>query len=133
MSILPYSREDHLGRILELEQEVFPSDAWDEQDFDRFEGKVIVSPYKPEEVLGYIFYSVRTNHIANLVVDPLARKMGLATALLENVLPLAKIWWLEVDIYGPLNLYHKFGFRVEDLLPNFYGEGRDAYKMWQDT
>jgi ribosomal protein S18 acetylase RimI-like enzyme len=78
----------------------------------------------------------RIGHIMNLAVDPGFRKRGLATLLLQQGLRYLKELGadrveLEVRIHNlpAIQLYEKYGFRIKERFPNYYGLGDDAYLM----
>ena len=77
-------------------------------------------------------------HIMNIAVDPGARRTGVATALLEELMtrvedPEAR-YTLEVrQSNGPaIALYERFGFRTAGMRRRYYQDnGEDALIMWR--
>jgi [ribosomal protein S18]-alanine N-acetyltransferase len=73
----------------------------------------------------------------NIAVDPLARRQGYATALLEEMLRRAgpdEPYTLEVRTSnaGAIRLYERFGFRSAGTRPRYYHDtGEDAVIMWR--
>lgn len=93
-------------------------------------------------VLGYIVVQVNsiTAHVNKLAVAPEARRMGLATHLLQAVLRLTvaerriQCATLHVDASNTpaLGLYGKAGFVKDGMIEDYYGHGRHAYKLIAD-
>ena len=78
----------------------------------------------------------RTGHIMNLAIDPSFRRRGLGTLLLQQGLQYLKELGadraeLEVRIHNApaIQLYEKYGFRIQERFSNYYGIGEDAYLM----
>jgi ribosomal-protein-alanine N-acetyltransferase len=76
-------------------------------------------------------------HVMNVAVDPLLRRRGIATALLNRVLervePDAQLT-LEVrrSNAGAITLYESFGFRSAGVRRRYYADnGEDAIVMWR--
>ncbi len=73
--------------------------------------------------------------IYSLAVDPAARGRGLASALVRSlarrVRGRCRTLSLEVRAgNGPaLELYRRFGFRVTDALPRYYGDGATGLRL----
>jgi [ribosomal protein S18]-alanine N-acetyltransferase len=71
-------------------------------------------------------------HLANLAVDPLCRRQGLAAALLDDLLAegrrrRASVVWLEVRAgnQAAIRLYEKYGFRRMYVRKNYYTRQRE--------
>ena len=78
----------------------------------------------------------RTGHIMNLAIDPAFRRRGLGSFLLREGMQYlqelgADCVELEVRVSNDsaIRLYEKYGFRLEERFPDYYGHGEDAYLM----
>jgi len=77
-----------------------------------------------------------TGHLMNLAVDPLFRRQGIGSILLQRGLEYlrslgAKTCELEVRVNNEeaIALYEKFGFGIKETIKNYYRNGDDAYLM----
>ena len=76
-------------------------------------------------------------HLMNIAVDPAARRRGIATALLEQMIERAgpeQSYTLEVrpSNAGAIALYERFGFRSAGTRRRYYRDtGEDAVIMWR--
>ncbi|MCS6936894.1 MAG: ribosomal protein S18-alanine N-acetyltransferase [Candidatus Bipolaricaulota bacterium] len=75
-------------------------------------------------------------HLLNIAVAPAFRRQGLGRFLLQYALDYAHQLGasrieLEVrtDNSAAIALYRKFGFHVQEIVPNYYSDGADAYLM----
>ncbi len=90
-------------------------------------------------IIGYLICSRydRVWHLMNIAVDPGARRSGLATLLLEQMLERAGAdspYTLEVRTSNApaIALYERFGFRPAGTRPRYYADtGEDALIMWR--
>jgi ribosomal-protein-alanine N-acetyltransferase len=90
-------------------------------------------------IVGYLICSRYADvwHLMNIAVDPLARRQGYATAMLEEMLRRAgpdEAYTLEVRTSnaGAIRLYEQFGFRTAGTRPRYYHDtGEDAVIMWR--
>lgn len=126
----PFKKTD-LEQLVALDLEAFPDLAWQESDFLFYKGTVAVLG---DKIVGYIFYLPRTlqgaAYISNLVVRLGFKRHKIGSRLLQRLISKNKLKWeLEVAIDGPLAFYHTHGFRVIELVKDFYGDGLDAYRM----
>jgi len=87
-------------------------------------------------VMGYI--SGRGGAIYTLDVHPFFRRRGVGSMLLaaieeELAVRGARAIRLEVAIENPeaLRLYHKAGYREREIVRNYYGQKKDAVRMWK--
>jgi ribosomal-protein-alanine N-acetyltransferase len=78
-------------------------------------------------------------HLMNVAVDPSARRRGVATALLEQMIERAGLdqaYTLEVrpSNTGAIALYEQFGFRSAGTRRRYYRDtGEDAVIMWRTS
>lgn len=79
-------------------------------------------------------------HVMNVLVDPSARRRGIAARLLQDVLDrtaelgAGEGWTLEVrdENEAAIELYRRFGFDVAGRRPGYYQDtGEDALVMWR--
>ena len=77
-------------------------------------------------------------NIDNVVVDPAFRCLGIAQAMLRELISRGRLSGLEaftlevrVSNYTAIHIYEKFGFKSEGIRPNFYEKPmEDANIMW---
>uniref|UniRef100_A0A7C2VNT7 Ribosomal-protein-alanine N-acetyltransferase n=1 Tax=Ignisphaera aggregans TaxID=334771 RepID=A0A7C2VNT7_9CREN len=95
------------------------------------------------QVVGYVSGLVRKDgygHIASLCVHPNYRMRGIGTKLLKALEDVFKKQFgiykyrLEVKTSNikAINLYAKLGYKITDIIPNYYPDGEDAYVMIKD-
>lgn len=90
-------------------------------------------------IIGYLICSRydRVWHLMNIAVDPGARRRGIATQLLEEMLARAGAeapYTLEVRTSNApaIALYERFEFRPAGTRPRYYADtGEDALIMWR--
>jgi ribosomal-protein-alanine N-acetyltransferase len=78
----------------------------------------------------------RRGHIMNLAVDPRHRGRGIGQALLREGLDYLRVLGAEtvelevrVGNEAAIKLYEKYGFRIKERLPGYYGPGEDGLLM----
>ncbi len=92
-----------------------------------------------ETLVGYLICSRYADawHLMNIATDPLARRRGIARALLSELLERAGAeasYTLEVRTSNTpaIALYESFGFRGAGTRPRYYQDtGEDALIMWR--
>ena len=74
--------------------------------------------------------------ITNIAVDPSLRRMGIAKALIDQLIKAMKIRqmaviYLEVHVsnFAAIELYESFGFTNSGRRKGFYSDGEDAFIM----
>lgn len=89
-----------------------------------------------KKVLAYIItWLISTEaELITIAVDEGCRRQGIGKALFahtkklygENVL-----WHLEVacENYNAIQMYKSFGFEITSTIANYYGDGKNAYRM----
>jgi [ribosomal protein S18]-alanine N-acetyltransferase len=94
-----------------------------------------------EQLLGYLVCSRYDDvwHLMNIAVDPIARRRGLGSRLLDAMLKhagAASSYTLEVRTSNTpaIALYERYGFRSAGTRPRYYQDtGEDAMIMWRTT
>jgi [ribosomal protein S18]-alanine N-acetyltransferase len=94
-----------------------------------------------EQLLGYLVCSRYDEvwHLMNIAVDPIVRRRGLGSRLLEAMLDHAgadSSYTLEVRTSNTpaIALYERYGFRSAGTRPLYYQDtGEDAMIMWRTT
>jgi [ribosomal protein S18]-alanine N-acetyltransferase len=92
-------------------------------------------------VVGYLVCARYADvwHLMNIAVDPAARRHGVASSLLEEMLERAgqdESFTLEVRTSNApaIALYERFGFRSAGTRPRYYRDnGEDAMIMWRES
>jgi ribosomal-protein-alanine N-acetyltransferase len=100
---------------------------------------ICIAAVVERRILGYLICARFADvwHLMNVAVDPSARRRGVATALLEQMLERAghdADYTLEVrpSNGGAIALYERFGFRSAGTRPRYYSDtGEDALIMWR--
>lgn len=139
LSVVPFQLS-HLRKVLEIEMESF-NNPYDKEIFKTFSLKhpeeFLVATLN-DEVIGYIMFDKLYNSgiIVSVAVSPKHRRKGIGSLLLSQALEKLKELktkevFLQVEVTNSpaINFYKKFGFEVEDVIPNYYGKERDAYLM----
>lgn len=140
MNIRPLAYND-LPQVIAIERRAFPT-PWSLSMFVlelSKDSSVCLVALDGEPVAGYLVCSryAEVWHLMNIAVDPVLRRRGLATGLLEAMLERAgseEPYTLEVRTSnGPaIALYERFGFRAAGTRPRYYQDtGEDAMIMWR--
>ena len=132
-----------VGRIVAIERASFARDAWDRElllEYFRNAPELFLIAKSSGRIAGYILTvttpRLRTAELVSIAVDPRVRRTGTATALIDatrSKLRARRIatWWLMVGIENEpaIHLYNRHGFRRVRRVKNYYGAGRDAWRM----
>jgi ribosomal-protein-alanine N-acetyltransferase len=102
---------------------------------------ICIAAAQGRRVVGFVICSRydRDWHVMNIAVDPSARRRGIASGLLEQLLARAgrdASYTLEVRTSnrGAIALYERFGFRAVGVRPRYYTDnGEDALIMWRSS
>ena len=94
-----------------------------------------------DRLLGYLICSRYDEvwHLMNIAIDPVARRRGLGSRLLNEMLERAgpdAPYTLEVRLSNApaIALYERYGFRSAGTRPRYYQDtGEDAMIMWRTT
>jgi len=138
---------DDLDAVEEIERASYPT-PWSRAMFAaelRKPGSLALGAFLEESgaVVGYAFVSryVDAWHVMNVAVDPVYRRRGIATALLERLLEATagdprRGHTLEVRVSnaGAIALYERLGFQSRGIRRGYYTDNReDALIMWRDA
>lgn len=140
VTIRPLGYAD-LPQVISIERRAFPT-PWSLAMFVLELSKpsgVCLAAVENRRIAGYLVCSRYADvwHLMNIAVDPPARRRGIATALLEEMITRAgedASYTLEVR---PTNtqaiaLYERFGFRSAGTRRRYYQDtGEDALIMWR--
>jgi ribosomal-protein-alanine N-acetyltransferase len=136
-----------LGAIERIERASYPT-PWSRSMFVGELSKpssICLGAFDPEtaELIGYIIVSryVDAWHVMNVAVDPVQRRHGVATMLLDRLFELTSTderrgYTLEVRVSneGAIHLYERVGFRGRGVRRGYYTDNReDALIMWKDA
>ncbi len=131
-----------LPQIIALERRVFPT-PWSLAMFVLELSKpsgVSLAALHGETLVGYLVCSRYDTvwHIMNVAVDPELRRLGIATALLSELIERIQEnrarFTLEVreSNLGAIALYERYGFRAAGRRRRYYQDnGEDAVVMWR--
>jgi ribosomal-protein-alanine N-acetyltransferase len=100
---------------------------------------VCLAAIEDRRIVGYLICSRYADvwHLMNIAIDPPARRQGIATALLEEMIARAgdeAAYTLEVrpSNSSAIALYERFGFRSAGTRRRYYQDtGEDALIMWR--
>jgi [ribosomal protein S18]-alanine N-acetyltransferase len=132
--------------IASIEQEAFGSDAWSdglvaEGLSGRIPGALYLVAETEQRLVGYAAASLfaDVSELQRLAVPTLARRQGVATALLRRVEEEARVRYserllLEVreDNAGACAFYAARGFHELDRRPRYYADGTSAVVLEKD-
>lgn len=125
MEIREFENDD-LVRILCLEREIFPGEAWGARDFRLFllnNGTMLVAEVDGA-IVGYMLWLDEEEvHLANLAVLPAFRKQKIGHALMERLFEAAaqRSIILEVRAGSPaVKFYQDRGFVEYSVRPRYY-------------
>jgi len=132
-----------LPQVISIERRAFPT-PWSLSMFVLELSKpsgVCLAAIADRHVLGYLICAryVDVWHLMNIAVDPAARRHGVASTLLEQMLDRAgrdEAYTLEVrpSNTGAIALYERFGFRSAGTRRRYYSDtGEDALIMWRTS
>lgn len=114
---------------MELEKNCFTSDAWRERDF---EYRMVISRYvnlvaeEDNQFAGYVACCLVADELSidSLAVSPKFRRMGIASALIEEAIEQKKPTDLYLEVrqsnYGAIALYESMGFETVGLRREYY-------------
>lgn len=131
-----------LPQVVAIERRAFPT-PWSLAMFVlelSKPGGICLAALREEELVGYLVCSRYDTvwHLMNVSVDPDQRRLGIATALLDELLkriddPRARVT-LEVrrSNRAAIALYERYGFRHAGVRRRYYHDnGEDADIMWR--
>jgi [ribosomal protein S18]-alanine N-acetyltransferase len=142
ISVKPLAYSD-LPQVIAIERRAFPT-PWSLAMFVLELSKpsgVCLAAVQENRVVGYLICARYDQvwHLMNIAVDPPARRRGIASALLSEMIRRAgpdRQYTLEVRTSnaGAITLYERFGFRSAGTRPRYYHDtGEDALIMWRTT
>jgi len=139
-TIRPLAYSD-LPQVAGIERRSFPT-PWSSAMFVLELSKrsgVCLAAVQEKRLVGYLVCSRYADvwHLMNIAVDPAARRQGIASALLAEMLERAgqhEQYTLEVrpSNASAIALYERFGFRSSGTRRSYYRDtGEDAVIMWR--
>ena len=132
-----------LPQVISIERRAFPT-PWSLSMFVLELSKpsgVCLAAVSGKHVVGYLICARYADvwHLMNIAVDPVARRRGVASALLSEMVHRAgpdEHYTLEVrpSNTGAIALYERYGFRTAGTRRRYYSDtGEDAVIMWRTT
>ena len=132
---------DQLQKIISLEKKIFPKNEIMDmpREVSKRNTKVVIATDSSNNTLvGYLLYTMTSPEacVIKLAVSSSHRRQGIARMLLDASFvriqsARLKGCCLHVDTTrdGAISLYESVGFKCEDLILNYYSEGRHAHHM----
>lgn len=132
-----------LETVLEIEQSLFPDDAWSVEMFKDELAEVPLSRYVvvaeiDNQIIGYasLRFVGSEGDINTIAIQEVFQQKGFGKQLLQHLLTVAKekgvreiFLEVRVDNQLAIELYRKTGFEKIDLRRNYYGSGIDGSVM----
>ena len=130
-----------LDRILEIERASFGDEAYDRNLFAEFFrecGELFLVVEHGRTVQGYMVTCIRGEQaeLVSVAVDPAARRMGAASALMESTLRrlrrrgIARIGLVvKATNHEARAFYERYGFERVGRAPRYYEDGADGWRM----
>ena len=130
-----------LGRILQIERACFPEEPYSEELFRHYHRQcadLFLVAKSRIRIRGYSITCVRGSRaeVISIAVDPVARRAGVATRLLDHTLrslrraDLGTVGLMvRQSAGGAIAFYRCFGFRRVKKVPAYYSDGEDALRM----
>jgi [ribosomal protein S18]-alanine N-acetyltransferase len=135
---------DDLNAIEEIERRSYAT-PWSRSMFAGELAKpasLCLGAFEDDRLAGYLITSryVDAWHVMNIAVNPVFRRRGIATALLERLFELTEDggrrgYTLEVRVSNnaAIKLYQRLGFTARGTRRGYYTDNReDALIMWRD-
>ncbi|MCO4322673.1 GNAT family N-acetyltransferase [Aliidiomarina quisquiliarum] len=129
--------------LVQLENKCFLTDHLGRRSFRRLinsPSALVLGLFQEHQLQAYILILTRNNsawwRVYSVAVDPSCRGQGLSRILMEHIIERALLSGaagvrLEVSVTNQVayQLYLRLGFEVVDLLPAYYADGQDGYRM----
>jgi ribosomal-protein-alanine N-acetyltransferase len=137
LEVRPFARRD-LRRIVEIERASFGKDAWPSElflEYWRAAPKLFLIAKDDRKVAGYSITRTdwRGAELESIAIDPHFRGRGIAQALLQATIARLDSSALRLMVSTAnepaLRFYRQFGFIRTRKVANYYGAGRDAWRM----
>jgi len=131
-----------LPQVIAIERRAFPS-PWSLAMFvlelSKPSGISLAAVGAEDKLIGYLICSRYDQvwHLMNIAADPMARRIGVGSALLDEMVARGGLdapYTLEVRTSNTaaIALYERFGFRPTGTRPRYYHDtGEDAMIMWR--
>jgi ribosomal-protein-alanine N-acetyltransferase len=135
------ARADDLPRVIEIERACFGRDAYPRNlfaDYLRECGELFLVSTAETGVTGYIIACFQKNRaeLVSIAISPGARHSGIGSALLRSAFRRLRIRSVEriylmvhVENSAAVAFYGKHAFRRTGRIREYYGPGRDAWRM----
>jgi ribosomal-protein-alanine N-acetyltransferase len=129
-----------MGRILEIEQAIFPRDAYDRNLFAEYFhtcGDLFLVLARRGNICGYMLTCIRPRaEIVSLAVEPAQRRKGAASRLLESTIRRLRRravdrlnLMVRVKNRAARKFYVEYGFARIRLVRQYYDDGADGLLM----
>jgi ribosomal-protein-alanine N-acetyltransferase len=136
------ARWEDLSRIISIEERSFPPEEafppWIFTNILTLNPELLIVVDCKGSIEGYAMGVVEDDscHLISIAVAPSSRGKGLGRMLLKSFESICKdkglakvVLEVKVDNIIALNLYKSEGYKVERILPRYYPDGSNAYRM----
>jgi ribosomal-protein-alanine N-acetyltransferase len=140
--IVRSARWEDLIHIISIEKQSFPPEevfpSWIFINILKLDPELLIVVDCKGSIEGYAMGVVEddTCHLISIAVAPSSRGKGLGRMLLKSFEGICKdrglakvVLEVKVDNIIALNLYKSEGYKVERILPRYYPDGSNAYRM----
>ncbi len=143
MAVIREATEEDIAVIVQMDH-MLGGAVWDEGQWrDILQSRFyrVFLAEENSEIAGFmvVYIGVAEVHLMKLFVRQMMRGKGIGHLFMEKLIDVAKesgkaLVFLEVSVSnkGAISLYEEFGFKILKVLPDFYGEGKDAYLMLKE-
>lgn len=141
--IRPFVHSD-MEAILKIERESFPKSPYDRRTIlhlhslfpDHFLVYTGTADGQKDSIWGYIIFSPE-GHIISLAVLPQYRRKGIGRELLLKAMEVPNCEGLFAEVrrsnLGALRFYHRMGFQLMGIVPNYYGNEDALIIQWRPS
>jgi ribosomal-protein-alanine N-acetyltransferase len=136
------ARWEDLSSIISIEEQSFPPEEafppWIFINILKLDPELLIVVDCKGSVEGYAMGVVEGDscHLISIAVAPSSRGKGLGRTLLRSFESICRdrglakvVLEVKVDNIIALNLYRSEGYKVERILPGYYPDGSNAYRM----
>ena len=138
MAIRQFEWKD-IGKIMDIEQQSFGSDKWDELEFmkwyEKFPGGFLVVEEKDGNISAYAICD-KEGYLRSIAVREGNRRNGIGKTLIREIIEKINLQELYLHVRisneGAIKFYESLGFKRIQVFKGVYDDGEDAiYMNWK--